>query len=329
MSTGIARRYIRQWLVLLITLGLVGCASNGPAPVSSVGPVGGYWRVQPGDTLYSIAWGSGKDFQEIARYNKISAPYNIYPGQLLRLTPKVVASSSGYYKVRKGDTLYGISRKLGVSASRLAALNGLRSPYRLYPGQKLNLVANGQPKVRHSSHSGSSSLTKKRQVTSSSSPKTSPTPAPVSSRKASSSSVKRVSQPASRKAVAHSSQKIKWSWPASGPIIASFSLSETGNKGIDIGGKLGQPIYAAASGVVVYAGSALRGYGKLIIIKHNDDYLSAYAHNAHIRVKEQQKIKVGQRIADMGNTGAVKVALHFEIRYRGKSVNPIRFLPKR
>ena len=100
-------------------------------------------------------------------------------------------------------------------------------------------------------------------------------------------------------------------------------------EGIDISGQRGQPVVAAADGKVVYAGGALRGYGNLIIIKHDEDYLSAYAHNDSLRVVEQQEVKAGQKIADMGNTDAPDVRLHFEIRFRGKSVNPIQFLPKR
>lgn len=120
-----------------------------------------------------------------------------------------------------------------------------------------------------------------------------------------------------------------WRWPTDGKIIDSFSASEGGNKGIDIAGSRGQSIVATASGRVVYAGNALRGYGNLIIIKHNDDYLSAYAHNDTMLVREQQEVQAGQKIATMGSTGTSSVRLHFEIRYKGKSVNPLRYLPQR
>ena len=125
------------------------------------------------------------------------------------------------------------------------------------------------------------------------------------------------------------SSNVSWRWPASGRIIQGFSSTDGGNKGIDIGGSRGQAVNAAAAGTVVYAGNALRGYGNLIIIKHNDDYLSAYAHNESILVKEQQQVKSGQQIAKMGSSGTNGVKLHFEIRYKGKSVDPIRYLPKR
>lgn len=112
-------------------------------------------------------------------------------------------------------------------------------------------------------------------------------------------------------------------------MVDNFSTAEGGNKGIDISGSRGQSILAAADGRIVYAGNALRGYGNLIIIKHNDDYLSAYAHNDSMLVAEQQEVKAGQKIATMGSTGTTSVRLHFEIRYKGKSVNPLQHLPQR
>ena len=116
---------------------------------------------------------------------------------------------------------------------------------------------------------------------------------------------------------------------AKGKIVSYFSTKQEGNKGIDIAGQQGNKIVAAANGTVVYAGSGLRGYGKLVIIKHNDDYLSAYAHNKEILVKEQQQVKAGENIAKMGDTDADRVMLHFEVRFRGKSVNPMKYLPKK
>ena len=117
-----------------------------------------------------------------------------------------------------------------------------------------------------------------------------------------------------------------WVWPTSGPVVTPFSETAT-LKGLDIAGKAGQPVVASAGGKVVYAGTGLRGYGKLVIVKHNAMYLSAYAHNREILVKEGQLVTRGQKIAEMGNTDADQVKLHFEIRQRGKPVDPLRFLP--
>lgn len=125
--------------------------------------------------------------------------------------------------------------------------------------------------------------------------------------------------------IAHNS----WHWPAYGKLVDTFSASEGGNKGIDISGKIGQPILAVTNGKVVYVGNTLRGYGNLIVIRHNNDYLSVYAHNDMILVNEQQIVQIGDKIATMGNSGTNEVKLHFEIRYKGKSVNPMYYLSKR
>ena len=124
-----------------------------------------------------------------------------------------------------------------------------------------------------------------------------------------------------------SSGKLKWFWPAKGKITKRFSNKENGYKGLQITNKMGATVLAAAQGTVVYAGNALRGYGNLIILKHNDDYLSAYAHNSKLLVKEKQKVKAGQKIAEIGNSESSVTALRFEIRYRGKAVNPAKYLP--
>ncbi|MEH6344918.1 MAG: peptidoglycan DD-metalloendopeptidase family protein [Bermanella sp.] len=120
----------------------------------------------------------------------------------------------------------------------------------------------------------------------------------------------------------------RWTWPAKGKLIAKFSAKSPANKGIDIAGGLGESVTAAAAGSVVYAGSGLLGYGNLVIIKHNEQYLSAYAHNKRLLVKESQKVKAGQTIAELGSSGTDKVKLHFEIRRQGKPVDPMLYLPR-
>ncbi|MFP2770882.1 LysM peptidoglycan-binding domain-containing protein [Oceanisphaera sp. KMM 10153] len=312
--------------LVLITL-LTACSASRPAPVVGVharGQIkagGRHYVVVKGDTLYSIAWQAGTDVPTLARHNRIQAPYSIYPGQTLRLD--VPGAARTVYRVRRGDTLSIIARNTGHSVADLATLNGLKPPYRIYVGQPLNLRARtGRPASTTVSQPGP----KKTRVTPNVTAGTS-TPAKATKPLA----------PAPGKAYAGSEvQKnaavnvtIAWQWPTAGPVITGFSLAETGNKGIDIRGGRGQAIKAAAAGKVVYAGNALRGYGNLIIIKHNDDYLSAYAHNEVLRVKEQQAVSVGQHIADMGSSDTTDVRLHFEIRYQGSSVNPMKYLPKR
>lgn len=137
------------------------------------------------------------------------------------------------------------------------------------------------------------------------------------------------SQDAGKKIRYVSNSKLKWQWPTRGKVVSTFSIRDPGRRGIDIVGRKGQSVNAAAAGRVVYRGNGLRGYGNLIILKHNETYFSAYAHTEDVVVKENEKVKLGQRIADMGDTSSEKTKLHFEIRRNGKPVNPLRYLPKR
>ena len=216
-------------------------------------------------------------------------------------TPKVQYASSKppkVYKVKKGDTLYSISWRYGMDYKTLAKINHIHSPYRLSIGQKLRFKAIKPIKKTYK-------------------------PKPVKA-KTKAKSTKPTSTP---KPIANI--KLAWQWPTKGKIISTYSKSATGRKGIDIAGKAGQTIVAAASGKVVYAGNGLPRYGNLLIVKHNDVYLSAYAHNTKLLVKEGQYVKAGQKIARLGSTGTQRNQLHFEIRRNGKPVDPLRFLPKR
>lgn len=249
--------------------------------------------------------------------------------------------NASQYQVQRGDTLYSIAFRAGLDVRTLAGRNNISSPYTIYPGQKIQLSAPAatknsrnasstpaaKPVVAKSASAGRSSVVTKKsnQTKSNSSAKTTK---PVAS-----SNQTRYGQPTpveSRQKTANNTSvgnKVQWHWPVKGKIVSRFSTLEHGNKGVDIAGQDGSRINAAADGLVVYAGSALRGYGNLIIIKHNDDYLSAYAHNKRILVAERQQIKAGQQIAEMGSTDATDSRLHFEIRFRGKSVDPLRYLP--
>ena len=230
------------------------------------------------------------------------------------------------YLVKKGETLYSIAWRASSDVRTIASLNKLTPPYRIFPGQKL--ILSSQIAATSSSKGISKNSTKSSGITTNK-----VTKKPVASNKKQEYGEVASGQKISRKPTSKASnfsQKIKrWQWPVKGKVIATFSTALQGNKGIDIAGRRGERIKAAADGRVVYAGNALRGYGKLIIIKHNDDYLSAYAHNDQILVKEQQLIKAGELIAKMGDTDAQRVMLHFEVRFRGKSVNPQKYLPKR
>ncbi len=230
------------------------------------------------------------------------------------------------YIVQKGETLYSIAWRANSDVRTLAKINNMHSPYNIFPGQKIFLSS----KSRKSSHSNSSRK-KWNKSSGTTSKKVHKKALALNKKQAYGENVSK--RKLSRNN--HSSRKVfstkirKWRWPTQGKVIAKFSTATQGNKGIDIAGHRGNKVVAAAAGKVVYAGDALRGYGNLIIIKHNDDYLSAYAHNDRILVKEQQVVKAGDLIAKMGNTDAQRFMLHFEVRFRGKSVNPLKYLPKK
>lgn len=233
------------------------------------------------------------------------------------------------YKVKVGETLYSIAWRSNSDVRQIAKLNNISPPYNIYPNQKLILVAKSRGRTvkasnnKHPSKKQNNNLILSKDKV-------------VKNTIASSKKLAYGKSASKKKTVQNNlpktsfSQKIsRWQWPVKGKVIARFSSKAQGNKGLDITGRRGTKIKAAASGKVVYAGSALRGYGKLVIIKHNDDYLSAYAHNDTILVKEQQQVKIGDIVAKMGDTDAERVMLHFEVRFRGKSVNPLKYLPKK
>ncbi|MBE0365291.1 lipoprotein NlpD [Pseudoalteromonas ulvae UL12] len=234
---------------------------------------------------------------------------------------KIQQLSSGY-KVKRGETLYSIAFRADMDFRELAQVNNIQAPYTIFPGQLLHFRANTQKKKKASSY-----------------PKQTNKPT-ISQQKNYKKSKKQLDQPKQREYgqkhttkkqatdIKQAADKIVWQWPVKGTVSRTFSNKDNGYKGIYIINKANTAVTAAANGTVVYAGNALRGYGNLIIVKHNDDYLSAYAHNDKLLVKEKQDVKVGQKIAEMGRTDETSIGLRFEIRFRGKSVNPVKYLPK-
>ena len=220
------------------------------------------------------------------------------------------AGLPGYYTVKPGDTLLRIALENGQSMKDIARWSHVDNPNRIEVGQVLRVV----PPL------GNEVLVKpvaKPQVEATPATAAASAQAPASA--ASAAAV--VSKPAAAEG------DINWVWPASGAVVAGFD--EVKNKGVDIGGKAGDPVLAAADGRVVYVGAGLRGYGNLIILKHNNVYLTAYAHNQTLLVKEDQSVLQGQKIAEMGNSDADRVKLHFEVRRQGKPVDPAKYLPVR
>jgi lipoprotein NlpD len=233
-----------------------------------------------------------------------------------------ISPAPSSYTVKKGDTLYSISWRYGMDYKDVARINGIRSPYTIYVGQKLRFTA--PPRTATAPVNRAPAQTKPVQSKPTPKATTPPPPPKTSSQPAKPAPAATQSQP---KFVGN--QHLQWRWPTEGPVVSTYSDSSPGRKGINIAGKAGQAIIAAASGKVVYSGNGLPRYGNLLIIKHNDVYLSAYAHSEKLLVKEGEVVTAGQKIALMGRTGTQRDQLHFEIRRNGKPVDPIRFLPKR
>lgn len=247
------------------------------------------------------------------------APVSSLGSNPTKYKTKKVIIKKNHYTVRKGDTLFSIAFSANADIRVLARINKLKSPYTIYPGQKIVLNKKYNKPKKPNKSLANPKLSK--QLINKSTKKELDKSKQQEYVRKRGSNKKNLSKRNYR-------NLIYWSWPVKGTIIKRFSIKENGFKGIQIKNRKGTPVSAAADGVVVYAGNALRGYGNLIIVKHNEEYLSAYAHNAKILVKEHQSIKVGQKIAEMGSTGAKITALRFEIRFKGKAVNPAHYLPK-
>jgi len=213
-----------------------------------------------------------------------------------------------WYRVKKGDTLWSVSWRAGVDYRTLARWNRLKSPYTIYPGQLLRLKP---PKSSTTSRSASTSA-----------------PRRSSSAGSSTASTRKKKNGTARKSGKQVASALRWRWPLRGTVVSRFSYRDPDKDGIKIAGKRGQKVVAAEAGTVVYSGSGLIGYGQLIIIKHNNEFLSAYGHNSRLLVKEGQKVKRGQHISDLGVNSAGKALLHFEIRRYGKPVDPLAYLPR-
>jgi lipoprotein NlpD len=214
-----------------------------------------------------------------------------------------------WYRVKSGDTVYSIAWRYALDHQQLAEWNGLDEPYTIYPGQQLILAK--PPKVPQSKPA----TTKISAAT----------PAPRSSQPSTSKTRQDPDPTVSVAARAPSD----WSWPTQGKLLNRFSYKDISRRGIDIAGEIGQPVRAVADGKVVYSGDGLANYGNLIIVKHSSTYLSAYAFNRAVVVKEGKQVVQGEMISEMGSNADNKAVLHFQIRKNGKPVDPLRYLPAR
>lgn len=233
------------------------------------------------------------------------------------------AVTTGQYVVRPKDTLFSIAFRYGWDYKALAARNNIPTPYTIHPGQTIRFDGRtGSTPTAVASTSDSTPSSSLKTTVIRRQPNGATTTTAVVAPSVANKSAPAPLPPAGPAPTG-------WGWPSNGILIGKFSSNGSLNKGIDIAGDLGQPVLAASDGTVVYAGSGLRGYGELVIIKHSDTYVSAYGHNRRLLVREGQQVKVGQTIAEMGSTGTDRVKLHFEIRRQGKPVDPLQFLPRR
>ncbi len=222
-----------------------------------------------------------------------------------------------HYRVRRGDTLFTIAWNYGFDYKTLARWNRIAPPYTIYPGQTIRL--SGPASTRRSARSVQRSVPKKTTVK---------TPPSSTKRQPATATQQKSAKPSSPDPTT-SNRRLRWQWPTKGELEQRYSAGDPTRKGIKIAGTKGQPVLAAESGKVVYAGSGLIGYGLLIIIKHNKNYLSAYGHNRKLLVKEGAVVSKGKKIAEMGQKGGGRPLLHFEIRRNGTPVNPLKLLPRR
>lgn len=220
--------------------------------------------------------------------------------------PATASARPEYHVVRRGDTLYSIAFSYGLDFRGLAAANGIREPFTIYPGQRLRLGVAKPPVVA---------------------PKPAKTPATVPS----APEKPAIAKPAATPGLNGSGDQSRgaWLWPVPGQVIGAFNPNGVGPKGIALTGNPGDPVRATRAGRVVYTGSSLVGYGQLVILKHDDVYLSAYAHNSRLRVKEGDMVKAGDVLAEMGSSGADRTKLHFEVRRNGDPIDPLTVLPRR
>lgn len=305
---------------------LVACGNNPPAPVvdrssavspaptsaAAAPPAAGLYVVKKGDTLYSIALDHGQDYRDIAAWNNLSNPSLIKIGQTLRVAPP---EGSAPVAVTQPVAMAGaidVKPLAGTGASGAAAApTDVTNTDTLKRGPKGGTLPYSAEALAAARQDAETPLAVAP------APTVQPAPEPSSTQ-----------QPATTPATVTppaAAGDIAWQWPTSGKLLTPFG--EAGNKGIDLAGKTGEPVQAAAAGVVSYAGSGLRGYGNLVVIRHDATWLSVYAHNSKILVKEKQTVKQGQKIAEVGASDTTSPRLHFEIRRQGKPVDPRELLP--
>lgn len=305
--------------VAVVVTVLIAACSHTPAPVEDLSARqkqtraklsnDGNYTVRGGDTLYSIAFDYGLDWKDVASWNGIGRPYTIYPGQALRLSaPATRTPSTAAVTTRPvGSAPSATTRAADPATPRSTTVDA--TPASSTTAQETSAPASNVP--------------------ASPAPTTSSRPAPASSAPPAATSTATTASTTTAPPSGPLSDPKSWLWPTEGRVVGTFKADDPSRKGLDIAGDEGQPIIASATGDVVYSGNGLIGFGELIIIKHSESMLTAYAHNRRRLVEEGQRVTAGSKIAEMGQNGQNQTVLHFELRVNGRPVDPTAYLPGR
>lgn len=295
-------------------------------------PPGGSYRVMKGDTLYSIAFRNKVDFRDLAGWNGIASPYTIWPGQDLRLSPPG-RDNNKPAPSHAAPVVVAAPPPPGANAPHVAPPPTAPAPPAQPAFQSVTDADVAPPAVPAPATTTNTPVVVAGKPAESVVPVPVPVPPPSATNVPAPAPVPVVENPPAATPIVTSGASrnaggIAWRWPADGTMLKKFSSGDA-IPGIEIGGKAGDPVRSAADGVVVYSGNGLVGYGELVIIKHSDSFLSAYGHNRKRLVKEGEKVKAGQAVAEMGSSGATRDELQFQIRRDGNPVDPLQYLPAR
>lgn len=320
-------------IAALSWLMLAGCGTNSRIPeirdasfsrAAAPAATDASYEVRLGDTLYSIAWRYNIDYHDLARWNDIQPPYSLRAGQKLRLSAPPAASTANAVQVKP----------LSGNDSMSVPANSEDDSWLVSTPAKAATSTDVQPAVNASGDgaAGRAAVTPTSKETNGAAPTVPAAPPAAKSAEAPAVSTENAAKPAASEAkVPDSSAQTSskgWLWPTNGTVVGHFSDPSAITAGLDIAGQKGQPVVASRSGTVVYAGNSVRGYGNLVIIKHDDHFLSAYAHNDTLKVHTNDTVKAGQMIATMGDSEADRSKLHFEIRQDSQAKDPQQFLPR-
>jgi lipoprotein NlpD len=290
---------------------------------------GGSYQVIKGDTLYSIAFRNGVDFRNLAQWNAVAAPYTIHPGQRLRLSPAAsAAGANAAGSIGSATASTPVPVPVTVTPPAHVASSAPVTPAPMFEPVATPAAGSSSAKPASATSNASTTATASPPKSAAPAPATTTTVVPVAGVATPPPAL--LPPPAPPQSVAGGPSRavsgVTWRWPATGALIKRFQIGDA-IPGIEIAGNAGDPVRAAADGVVVYSGNGLVGYGELVIIKHSDSFLSAYGHNSKRLVKEGQRVTAGQQIAEMGSTGTTRNELEFQIRKDGNPVDPLGYLP--